>query len=68
MRLGRLALEGQTTIVRQSAFLTGMFAVVASCALFGVFCLLYLLKAVLGINLFKEASPFHPLYDLFFKY
>lgn len=35
--------------------------------LFGVLCFVYLLKAMAGINLFKEASFLHPIYSLFFE-
>ncbi len=63
----RLAAEGQTSIARQWGFITAILLVVMSCALFGLFCLAYIAKSALGINLFKGPSPFHALYALFFR-
>lgn len=61
----RLAAEGQTSLARQTVFVSIVLAIVISCALFGVFCLVYLLKSALGLDLFRGGSPFHPLYRLF---
>ena len=62
---GRLAAEGQVRVplVATAYVTTGS---VLFC-IFGVFCFLYLLKSMAGINLFSGASPFHPIYALFFE-
>jgi hypothetical protein len=61
----RLQAEGQTKWTRRSLFFFAIVLALTSFALFGVFCLLYLLKSVLGLNLLSSPSPFHPLYSLF---
>ena len=61
----RLAAEGQVRVplVATAYVTTGS---VLFC-IFGIFCFLYLLKSMAGINLFAGASPFHPIYALFFE-
>jgi len=61
----RLEQEGQTS-KRSIAFayaVIGWLAVASSG--FGFFCIAYLAKCALGINLLSGPSPFHPLYTLF---
>lgn len=63
----RLIREGQLSRAR-SATVFGFVAMAAlGCLVFGAFCLLYLLKSLLGINLFGGQSPLHPLYSLLLR-
>ncbi len=60
----RLQVEGQVPVpVAATATLTTASVLFG---LFGVFCFLYLLKSMAGINLFSGESLLHPLYALIF--
>ena len=64
----RLVKEGQTS-KRSIAFtyaVVGWLAVASSG--FGFFCVAYLVKSALGINLLSGPSPFHALYKLFLEH
>ena len=64
----RLAQEAQTS-KRSIAFtyaVIGWIAVASSG--FGFFCVAYLVKCALSINLLPGPSPFHPLYTLFLEH
>ena len=63
---GRLDREGQRGARRRAGLLATVALLLAGCLLFGALSGLYLLKCLLGINLFEGASPLHPLYELFF--
>lgn len=60
--MGRLNAESQTGVVRLS-LASGLilFAFFAS-ALFGAAVFLYIVKSMLGINLFEAHSPFHRIF------
>jgi hypothetical protein len=60
----RLHAEGQTRLAKVALLQTVVAVVLVSCAAFGAFCLAYLFKCLLGINLFLGQSPLHPLYRL----
>ncbi len=62
---GRLNAEGQVAL-GTGAVVYGL-AGSAAFLMFGVFCFFYLLKSMLGVNIFGDASPLHPLYALFFN-
>ena len=60
----RLEVEGQVPVpVAATATLTTASVLFG---LFGIFCFLYLLKSMAGINLFSGESPLHPLFALIF--
>ncbi len=61
----RLAAEGQ----KRLPIISVAYGLVGSVLLFlfGLFCLLYLLKATIGLNLFRSRSILHPIYSLFFE-
>lgn len=61
----RLEDEGQVPVpVAVTASLT---TVLILFGLFGVFCFLYLLKSMAGIDMFSGESPLHPIYALIFE-
>lgn len=61
----RLEVEGQVDVpVAATASVTTVSVLFG---LFGIFCSLYLLKSIAGINLFSGESLFHPLYALVFE-
>lgn len=62
--LARLASQGQTQVSRIALFYSVLTATLAGLCLFGMFCALYLLKSLSGINVFEGESPLHPLYVL----
>lgn len=63
----RLDQEGQTLLRRQAIVYSTLLAAITSQALFGLLCTLYLLKSMLGINLFEQQSPLHGLYQIFLR-
>lgn len=62
--LARLTYEGQAHVTTISIFYALVTAMLAGLLLFGIFCAVYLLKSLSGINLFEGESPLHPLYLL----
>jgi hypothetical protein len=56
--------EGGGGTTRAARLYTFVAMAALGCSLFGLFCLLYLLKSILKINVFSGDSPFHPLYAL----
>lgn len=61
----RLEVDGQVPVpVATTASLTTALILFG---VFGVFCFLYLLKSMAGINLFSSDSLLHPLYALVFE-
>jgi hypothetical protein len=64
----RLVKERQTS-KRTIAFTYAVIGwLAASSSGFGFFCVAYLVKSALGINLWSGPSPFHPLYTLFLEH
>jgi hypothetical protein len=63
----RLDREGQTSMSRQAILVAAIASLTLTFSVFGLFCSLYLLKSVLGINVFRAGSPFHPLYELLLR-
>ena len=64
---GRLDDDGATRSVRMARVCKALLAGFAGLSVFGAFCVLYLIKCLLGINIFDGPSPLHPLYVLFFR-
>lgn len=60
----RLAAEGQTSLSRRTVLISAALLVLLAAALFGALCALYLVKSLLGIDLFPGPSPLHALYVL----
>ena len=63
----RLDREGQTSVSRQAILVSALVTATLSFSAFGLFCSLYLLKSVMGINVFQGSSPFHPIYELLLR-
>jgi hypothetical protein len=63
----RLDREGQTSMSRQAILVSAIVSLTLTFSVFGLFCSLYLLKSVMGINVFQGGSPFHPLYELMLR-
>lgn len=63
----RLDQEGQTQLRRQAIVYSTILTAITSQAIFGLLCTVYLLKSMLGINIFEQRSPFHGLYQLFLQ-
>ena len=59
----RLRAEGLVRL--PLAFMAYASAFTLLFGLFGVFCFLYLLKSMAGIDIIPGPSPLHPLYELF---
>lgn len=60
----RLADEGQTSLRRRTVLISAILLLGLMAALFGVLCALYIVKSLLGIDLFPGPSPLHALYEL----
>jgi hypothetical protein len=63
----RLDREGQTSMSRQAILVSAIVSLTLTFSVFGLFCSLYLLKSVMGINVFPGGSPLHPLYELLLR-
>lgn len=60
----RLEREGQTSLGRRTLLVSIALGLTVVLAVFGAFCLGYLLKSLSGIDLFPGPSPLHALYAL----
>ena len=60
----RLAGEGQTSTSRIAALYSTLAAAMLGFAVFGMFSCLYLVKSLVGIDIFPGDLPLHPLYRL----